>query len=97
MENNRIEIDTITLAYLQMHNTTLACNFSDLHKAVENVLGRGVFTHQFASKEALLSMNMYNKNGLPHENLCREDILEVIDQKFNDYCLQKITGGGRRK
>lgn len=45
-----IEIDEMTLAYLQIHNDTMACDFSDFHAAVTKVLGREVYTHEFVTK-----------------------------------------------
>lgn len=87
-----IEIDEITLAYLQINNPTMACDFSDFHKAVEKVLGREVWTHQFGSKQVLIDKGMYHTNKeSKHENLCYEDIQEIINKKFKEYCSRKTV------
>jgi len=83
-------IDYITLAYLQINNSTLACDFSDFHKAVEKVLGRSVWTHQFASKDILIEKGMYIHNSEnPTTNLCNEVIKELINSKFLEFCALK--------
>lgn len=82
-----IEVDEMTLAYLQINNSTLACDFSDFHKAVEKVLGREVYTHQFGSKRVLEEKRMYFKHREAKEqNLCYEDIRDLINQKFKESC-----------
>lgn len=86
-----IEIDEITLAYLQINNIEhMACDFPVFHKAVEKVLGREVWTHQFMRKSALEEKRMYFKHREDiHTNLCYEDIKERINKKFDELCKIK--------
>jgi|APSaa5957512535_1039671.scaffolds.fasta_scaffold00325_10 hypothetical protein len=86
-------IEPITLAYLQINNESLACDFSDFHKAVEEVLDRKVMTHQFGSKYILIKKGMYepmSKNM--NLNLCNEVIKEIINKKFKEYCTLQNFG-----
>jgi hypothetical protein len=47
----KLKIDYITLAYLQINNPIIACDFTDFHQAVEKVLGRPVWSHEFANTD----------------------------------------------
>lgn len=56
-----IEVDEMTLAYLQIHNDTMACDFSDFHAAVTKVLGRDVYTHEFVTKNTEIKAEIDEK------------------------------------
>lgn len=76
--------DPLTLAYYQMNDLKLAIPMSKLQWAVEQVMERPVWTHQFAHRETLEEMNMYGINLAQTHNLCYEDILEKINQKWKE-------------
>lgn len=59
-----IEIDEITLAYLQINNPIIACNFPDFHKAVEFVLERPIWTHEFATQNEVIKKEINEKFDL---------------------------------
>ena len=42
------------VAELQLQQTRLVMKFSEFHRLVEKLLGRSVWTHEFALKDALL-------------------------------------------
>lgn len=46
----------------------LACNFADLHKAVEKKFGRPIFTHEFA----------YNKKEI--KEAFKDDFMEIVSE-----------------
>lgn len=50
-----------------------ACNFGDLHQAVEQKLGRSVFTHEFASPAIMEQI----------QEAFREDFLAICYQREN--------------
>jgi len=81
-----IEIDEITLAYLQIHNETLACKFSDFHKAVEKVLGRPVYTSEFADRSTVKEIGLYGTQlgEVAHSSV--EGITAEVDAKFKEWC-----------
>jgi hypothetical protein len=47
------ELDSDVLALAQLYNDHLFCKFDLFHTAVEELLGRGVWTHEFADIERL--------------------------------------------
>ncbi len=52
-----IEVDEITLAYLQINQPIMACNIADFHKAIEVVLEKPVWTHELITDEIREQVN----------------------------------------
>ena len=52
----------------------LTKNFSDVHELCEKVLGRSIFTHEFAIEETLKEIR----------EKCKPMILEMIEREQND-------------
>lgn len=76
--------DPLTLAYFQMNDRRLAIPIGKLQWAVEQVLERPIYTHQFGERKTLEREALYNKNLDQRYNLCYEDILELVNKKWND-------------
>lgn len=78
--------DYLTIAYYQTNEERLAVDFSKYHEAVEKVLGRSVWTHQFASRRVIEDKGMYRQGNaeLPTktQDLCREDIVELVNDAW---------------
>jgi hypothetical protein len=52
----------------------LCCKFSDFHGDVEKRIGRGVYTHEFASKELKKEV----------QELYREDFMAIVPEGVTD-------------
>lgn len=63
------------IATFQLNNNLLCMPFSIFHKAVEEALGRPVWTHEFAYPEMLLD-ELYNNKPKP----TMEEILNMISE-----------------
>ena len=60
---------------LQMHQQFVCVDWSEFRRATEEVLGRGVYTHEFASPELLLQEH----EGAPAPTL--EEIIDMIPKE----------------
>ncbi len=49
------KMDASEAAHLQLHQDRLCMPFGDFHRAMQKLLGRPVFTHEFAVRDALIA------------------------------------------
>ena len=49
------EMEQADAAWLQLHQDLLCMPFSDFHEATEKLLGRPVWMHEFAGRDALIA------------------------------------------
>lgn len=74
--------DDLVIAYHQINEDRLAVRFNTFHKAVESVLGRPVWTHQFASKKTLEQVGLlFDPRG---EGMWLEKMIELINKKWSE-------------
>ena len=70
------------IAWFQLNNQYLAVPFDKFHEAVEYVLGRGVFTHEFAHPERLIAEIKGDRN--------KPDLEQILQELHKDYPDKEI-------
>ena len=72
------------IAWFQLNNQYLAVPFDKFHEAVEYVLGRGVFTHEFAHPERLIAEIKGDRQ--------KPDLNQIFTELHRDYPHLGIIG-----
>lgn len=71
-----LDMSKIDVAKFQLSQRRLCCDFSYFHSAVEEALGRSVWTHEFASPD-LLWEELHEKRNPPS----LEEIIALLPEK----------------
>ena len=79
-------VDAETIVAFQLYEDMLCMNFSDFHEAVEKVLDRPVFTHEFAYPDKLREEHQGDRSKPTFEEIMdlipeEKRLIAVMDDK----------------